>query len=221
MPINSRKLREFYNVLHSKYGHQNWWPADSRLECIIGAILTQNTSWDNASRAVSNLKSAMELTVNNLYTIPLPELSGLIRPAGYFNLKANRIKNFISFLINNFSGDLDKLFENDTYILRNKLLEVSGIGPETADSILLYAGEKPVFVVDNYTHRILSRHMLIPEDAGYQEIQDFFMDSLEHDADIYNEYHALIVLLAKKHCRKSPVCENCPLEYDLIEKGIR
>lgn len=221
MADSSKKIREFYNVLYHNYGPQNWWPAESKLECIIGAILTQNTSWNNASKAISNLKQAMDLTVENIDSLTHERLSDLIRPAGYFNIKAKRIRNFIRFLVEEFSGSIEKMFETGAFELREKLLGITGIGPETADSILLYAGEKPVFVIDSYTYRILSRHMVIPEDAMYREMQELFMRSLEEDSSIYNEYHALIVALAKKHCRKKPKCEGCPLEYDLIEKGIR
>lgn len=221
MTDSSGKIREFYDVLFKSYGPQNWWPAESKLECILGTILTQNTSWDNASRAISKLKSNISLTVCNLDSLSYERLSELIRPAGYFNIKAKRIKSFIHFLKANYSGNIDLMFKTETSELRGKLLEVKGIGPETADSMLLYAGNKPVFVVDSYTHRIFSRHMLIPEDAGYGEIQERFTMSLHENAAVFNEYHALIVALAKRHCRKMPQCEGCPLEYDLTEKGLR
>ncbi len=221
MTENSRKIREFYHVLYQTYGPQNWWPAESKFECIIGTILTQNTSWNNAEKAISNLKNCINLTIEGIDSLSHERLSGLIRPAGYFNIKSKRIKNFIRFLVEEFSGNIDRMFETETRDLREKLLGISGIGPETADSILLYAGEKPVFVIDSYTYRIMSRHMIIPEDSVYPEMQELFMKSLEEDSSVFNEYHALIVALAKKHCRKKPQCEGCPLEYDLVEKGIR
>jgi Uncharacterized protein related to Endonuclease III len=142
------------------------------------------------------------------------KLAGLIRPSGYFNQKAIKIKNFIAFVLENYDGSLEKMFEEETQTLREKLLGIKGIGPETADSILLYAGRKPVFVVDAYTYRILSRHGLVPEETNYGEMQELFMESLPEDAQLFNEYHALLVKLGKEQCRKKPTCEGCPLEHD-------
>jgi len=220
MISNLEKIREFYHILFNHYGLQNWWPADSKFECILGTILTQNTSWTNAARAISNLKSEMRLTADNLDKIPLDQLAGMIRPAGYYNQKAIKIKHFVHFLNENFSGDLDIMFDTETAELREKLLGIKGIGPETADSILLYADDRTVFVVDKYTYRILSRHMVIPEDSDYSEIQETFMQALEEDSTVFNEYHALLVRLGKEHCRKKAICHGCPLEYDLREKNI-
>lgn len=214
------KIREFYEVLYRRYGQQHWWPAETRFECIIGAILTQNTSWENASKAVSKLKSEIRLTPENLRDIPEHTLAGLIRTSGYYNQKAKKIRSFINFLFTNYSGNLDTMFSEDKQVLRNMLLGIKGIGPETADTILLYAGEKPVFVVDKYTYRILSRHMIIPESADYNEISELFTLSLAEDYRLYNEYHALIVRLGKEHCRANPLCNGCPLQYDLEERCI-
>lgn len=211
----SERIRKFYEELHKKFGPQGWWPAETALECILGAILTQNTSWKNVVKAIDNLKREKLLSVENLTLIKTDSLAGLIRPSGYYNQKAVKIKNFISFLMDEFSGSLERMFAEDKDVLRAKLLSLKGIGPETADSILLYAGAMPVFVVDAYTWRVLSRHGLVPAETSYGEIQELFTDSLEEDAGMFNEYHALLVKLGKEHCRKKgPLCAGCPLEYD-------
>jgi endonuclease-3 related protein len=210
----SKRIREFYNALYKRYGPQGWWPASNELECMLGAILTQNTAWKNVERALENLKREGLISIEKLASIPLHSLANLIRPSGYFNQKAVKIKNLVRFIIEDYGGDIRRMFEEDKEKLREGLLGIKGIGPETADSIMLYAGNKPVFVVDSYTYRVLSRHGLIPEEAGYGEIQELFMDSFPEDARLFNEYHALLVKLGKEHCRRSPLCEGCPLEYD-------
>jgi endonuclease III related protein len=210
----SERIKGFYDVLYKRYGPQGWWPADTELECILGTILTQNTAWRNVEKTLGNLKRRDLISVEKLAWIPIEVLSELIRPSGYFNQKAIKIKSFIRFIMENYDGDLQKMLEEDTQNLREKLLNIRGIGPETADSILLYAARKPAFVVDAYTYRILSRHGLIPERTTYGEIQEIFMDSLPKDAELFNEYHALLVRLGKEQCKKSPICEGCPLEYD-------
>jgi len=210
----SERLKEFYNSLYSHYGPQHWWPAESILECILGAILTQNTSWKNVEKALNLLKSNKLISIDELYTIPTHSLAKLIRSSGYFNQKANKIKNFINFAKLKYNGSLEEMFAEDAMRLRGKLLEIKGIGPETADSILLYAGRKPIFVVDAYTHRILSRHGLIPEVTSYDEIQELFMGVLPRDTNLFNEYHALLVKVGKEHCKRKPICKGCPLEYD-------
>jgi endonuclease-3 related protein len=210
----SKRIRGFYDALYRCFGAQGWWPADTGLECILGTILTQNTAWKNVEKALENLKKIGLISIGKLALISTEALAELIRPSGYFNQKAVKVKNFIRFLTEDYDGDLQKMFEEDTEKLREKLLSIRGIGPETADSIILYAGKKPIFVVDAYTRRILSRHALMPEDATYGEIQEIFMDSLDTDAKLFNEYHALLVKLGKEHCKKSPICEGCPLDYD-------
>ena len=210
----SERIKGFYDALYKRYGPQGWWPAETELECILGAILTQNTTWKNVEKALGNLKERNLISIEKLALMPTPSLANLIRPSGYFNQKAVKIKNFINFIMENYNGNLEEMFEEDTQKLRDKILSIKGIGPETADSILLYAARKPVFVVDAYTYRILRRHGLIPEETSYGEMQELFMDSLPEDAQLFNEYHALLVRLAKEHCKKSPVCEGCPLEYD-------
>ena len=211
----SERIRKFYKELHKKFGPQGWWPAESALECILGAILTQNTSWKNVVKALDNLKRENLISVEDLNLIRTEELAELIRPSGYYNQKAVKIKNFISFLVGEFAGSLDRMFALGTDVLREKLLSLKGIGPETADSILLYAGAMPVFVVDAYTWRVLTRHGLMSEQTSYGEIQELFTDSLQEDAGVFNEYHALLVRLGKERCRKrEPLCAGCPLEYD-------
>ncbi len=209
-----QRLREFYSVLYEAYGPQGWWPGKGKLEVILGAILTQNTSWENAKKAIDKLKREGLISVDGLRLISYEDLAQLIRPSGYYNQKALKIKNFIGFLVEEYGGDLGKMLSEDTERLRSKLLRIRGIGPETADSILLYAAKKPVFVVDTYTYRILSRHNLIGEETTYEEMQNLFMDSFPQDTGLFNEYHALLVKLGKEHCRKKPICKGCPLEYD-------
>ncbi|MCP4567526.1 MAG: endonuclease III domain-containing protein, partial [FCB group bacterium] len=190
----------------------NWWPAETALEVMVGAILTQNTNWTNVEKAIRNLKKQGLLSVKSLCSIPVTELAQAIRPAGYYNIKANRVRNLINFIMDHYDGDLSILLKEKTEILRPGLLSVKGIGPETADSILLYAAGRPRFVVDTYTHRILSRHDMAEEQAEYHDIQDFFMDHLPEDKALFNEFHALIVQTGKVYCKKKPVCDCCPLE---------
>jgi endonuclease-3 related protein len=210
----STRIKEFYKSLYDRYGPQNWWPAESELECIIGTILTQNTSWKNVEKAFENLKSRGLISVEKLDSISTEKLANLIRPSGYFNQKAIKIKTFISYVKKTYNGDLGRMFDEDTDRLRERLLSIKGIGPETADSILLYALKKPVFVIDAYTYRILSRHSMIPSRTSYQEMQELLMNSLPHDVQVFNEYHALLVKVGKEHCRRKALCEGCPLEYD-------
>ena len=210
----SERINGFYDALYKRYGPQGWWPAETELECVLGAILTQNTAWKNVEKALGNLKEKNLISIEKLALIPTSSLANLIRSSGYFNQKAVKIKNFINFIVENYDGSLEKMFEEDGQKLRDKLLKIKGIGPETADSILLYAARKPVFVVDAYTYRILLRHGLIPEETNYGEMQELFMDLLPEDVKLFNEYHALLVRLGKELCKKSPLCEGCPLEYD-------
>ncbi len=208
----SNRLPDIYHILFNHFGPQYWWPGDSPFEVMVGALLTQNTNWSNVSRAISNLKKNNLLSFDALETLPVEVLAKLIRPSGYYNIKAARLKNLLAFIRKN-GGNLESLFNEETTQLRERLLAVKGIGPETADSILLYAAQKPVFVVDAYTHRILVRHGLISEEATYYEIQELFINSLPEDILLYNEYHALLVRLGKAFCKKSnPQCNGCPLE---------
>lgn len=207
-----KRLLQIYNRLYSEFGPQNWWPADSSIEVIIGAILTQSTSWKNVEKAVQNMKKKGLMTPEALYKAEEQSLAEIIRPSGYYNMKAKKLKAFVNFLFNRFSGDLDEMFKTPTALLRKELLSIYGIGEETADSILLYAGNLPVFVVDAYTRRIFSRLGFFGEETTYAQIQRLFMDNLPPDPYLFNEYHALIVALGKDYCRKTkPNCSGCPL----------
>jgi endonuclease-3 related protein len=201
-----------YNRLFQHYGPQHWWPGETRLEIIVGAILTQNTNWNNVEKAIVNLRTNRLLTVEALHRISPDSLAQLIRPAGYFNIKANRLKNFIQWVFEKHHGQIDDLHEISSSVLREQLLSICGIGPETADSICLYAFEKPFFVVDAYTARIFGRHGMIEPGSGYEQIQEMFHASLPKDTSLFNEYHALLVHVGKKHCKRKAVCESCPLE---------
>lgn len=207
----ARLLREAYQRMHEHFGSLGWWPAKTPFEVIVGAILTQNTAWKNVEKAIANLRLARSLTPRKLDALPFRRLARLLRPAGYFRVKARRLKNFLTFFLDEFDGDIRKMRRKNLQRLREKLLGVSGIGPETADSILLYALEKPVFVVDAYTRRILCRHYLCKEDTSYEELQKLFMEHLPKSIPIYNEYHAELVNIGKDFCRKVPRCETCPL----------
>ncbi len=204
-------LQEIYRRLFLKFGPQSWWPARTSFEVMVGAILTQNTNWTNVERALVNLKKEHLLTPQGLHKLSHAQLASLIKPAGYFNIKARRLKNFLEFFYAEYAGDLRRMAAEEMETLRRKLLQVNGIGPETADSILLYAFNKPVFVIDAYTKRFLSRHNLVSPDARYHEIQKLFTGHLKSDARLFNEYHALIVRLGKDLCRSQPRCDICPL----------
>lgn len=207
------RLMDIYEALYTFYGPRNWWPADSAFEVLVGAVLTQNTNWLNVTKAISTLRDRGLLSFAALRDIEHQQLAECIRPSGYYNLKATRLKNLLNMIEHSYSGSLDGLLQEETQVARQRLLEVKGVGPETADSILLYAGDHPLFVVDAYTHRIFSRHSLLPEECDYQTAQDLFMDNLEPDPQLFNEYHALIVRAAKDFCKKSqPLCEGCPLQ---------
>jgi endonuclease-3 related protein len=211
-----KALLEIYNILHKQFGPQHWWPAETPFEVIVGAILTQNTAWGNVTKAIDNLKKEDYLSPELLYSLCMSKLAGLIRPSGYYNIKAKRLKEFLKFLFNEYDGSLDKMFKTNLSELREKLLKINGIGPETADSILLYAGNYPIFVIDAYTKRILQRHNIINDGIDYHSLQSLFMDNLPEDADLFNEYHALIVKTAKDFCKKKPLCDVCPLNNSNI-----
>ncbi|GBE41051.1 putative A/G-specific adenine glycosylase YfhQ [bacterium BMS3Bbin09] len=205
-------LTEIYDRLYGHFGPQHWWPGDTPFEIAVGAILTQNTNWGNVEKAITNLKKEKKLSARALHAISRKKLASLIRPAGYFNIKADRLKHFIDFLADHYNGSMKKMGAEETMSLRERLLNVKGIGPETADSILLYALEKPVFVIDAYTKRILSRHKLVSEKMVYHDLQDIFHENLPQDVKLFNEYHALIVMLGKEFCRPKPKCDGCPLQ---------
>ncbi|MBS1114510.1 MAG: HhH-GPD family protein [Nitrospirae bacterium] len=212
MKTMPEKLTLMYKKLYASFGPQHWWPGETPFEIAVGAILTQNTNWGNVEKAIVNLKDADVLKPAALNDMSHERLAALIRPAGYFNIKAKRLKNFIGLLINEYHGSMSGMKQEDFNSVRKSLLSVNGIGPETADSIILYALEKPVFVIDAYTKRVLSRHNILDHDASYEEFQSLFQSKLKEDISLFSEYHALFVRLAKENCRTKPVCTGCPLE---------
>lgn len=206
-------LHDIYKKMFAYFGPQNWWPGDTPFEVMIGAVLTQNTNWGNVEKAIDNLKRAGVLSFEKMSVLPEGLIAEYIRPAGYYNIKAGRLKNLFNFICNQYDGSLDQLWSVESELLRRQLLSVKGIGQETADSILLYAAHRPIFVVDTYTYRILVRHDVIPEEYGYEEIQEMFMDNLEPEIQLFNEFHALLVCVGKQFCKKTaPRCNECPLE---------
>lgn len=205
-------LGDIYTRLEQHFGAQHWWPGDSDFEIIVGAILTQNTAWTNVEKAIANLKHARLLTPAAMHHATTAQLAQLIRPSGYFNLKAKKLKAFTRFLFAKYQGRLAHLFKLATPTLRAQLLDVYGIGAETADSIILYAARQPIFVIDAYTRRIFARLGLAHAEAPYDELQALFMAHLPRDVQLFNEYHALIVALGKNVCKKTlPRCAQCPL----------
>jgi endonuclease-3 related protein len=205
-------LHGYFHALFAAYGRQHWWPGRSRFEVIVGAILTQNTAWKNVERALAALRSAKLLSPHAIREGEAARLAACLRPSGYFRQKAKTLKNFVDFLFADYGGSLNRLFAEPTERLRAQLLNLRGIGPETADSILLYAGKRPVFVVDAYARRILERHRLAGSEATYEKLRAMFESALPHSSALFNEFHALIVQTGKLHCRKSdPVCAACPL----------
>ena len=244
------QLLNFYRALLARWGPQNWWPAQSRFEVIVGAYLTQNTNWTNVEKAMANLRRARALSIQGIRDVNIRQLEQLIRPSGYFRQKAVKLKTFIRYLDSSYSGSLDRMFAQPTEKLRSELLALHGVGPETADSVLLYAGNHPVFVVDAYTRRILERHGMISAKTSYDEIrrlienavstaepESMSVDELGDDprhpvsrmsimsrselAQHYNELHALIVRTGNLYCRSTPKCEGCPLQKFLPTHAIQ
>ncbi|MCE5298629.1 MAG: endonuclease III domain-containing protein [Methanoregulaceae archaeon] len=208
---SNKKLLKIYQSLFSEYGSRYWWPADSRLEVIIGAILAQNVAWKNVEIAIGNLKTEGLLNSEKLYRSDVGSIAPLIRSSRFYNQKAIKIKNFMDFFYNDYNGNLEKMSQEETLLLRNKLLKIKGLGEETVDSILLYACNKPIFVVDAYTKRIFSRYGLVEEIANYSDLQFFFTKNLPQDIALYNDFHAQIVHLGNLICKKHPECGNCPI----------
>lgn len=204
------KVYEIYKDLYDYYGPQHWWPADDWFEVTVGAILTQNTAWNNVEKSIENLKQRDLLEPEKLSKIKEDDLAQLIRSSGFYNLKSKRLKNFLEWL-KKYNYDIDKIKNKSVTSLREELLSIKGIGKETADSILLYAFEMPVFVIDAYTKRMFSRLGLILS-RQYDEFQDFFEKNLTKDVQLYNEYHALIVKHSKVYCKKTPKCSDCFLK---------
>lgn len=221
-----RDLRRAYELMRARFGHLHWWPGETPFEVCIGAILTQNTAWTNVERAIANLKSARVLEPKKLFALPESKLAELIRPAGYFNVKSRRVRSFLRVLVEEFSGDLRRLFAGETSAVRERLLAVSGIGPETADSMLLYAGGHHSFVIDAYTKRIFHRHNWSPKfkvqgpksSDEYHELKSLCESALNQKAgaarlDCWQDYHAQLVMVGKHYCRnRAPRCEQCPLK---------
>ena len=210
-----RRLLRLYTALGARYGPQDWWPARSRFEVAVGAVLTQHTAWAGVARAIGNLRAARRLGPRRLRQLSLPRLGRLIRPAGTWRLKARRLRALAIFFLERAGGRLDRLRGAPLEALRTELLAVPGIGPETADAILLYALDRPVFVADAYTRRVLSRHRMVPADIGYEALRRYLETHLPGDPALFNELHALLVAVAKSHCRARPRCEGCPLRFDL------
>lgn len=216
-----------YEAMHTRFGHRQWWPSSGgtdtsagKLEICIGAILTQNTNWGNVEKALKNLEAADVMSVGALYEMSQEQLAELIRPAGYFNVKAKRLKNFIHHVYENWGDDIAAFLDRPVYDLREELLSVNGIGRETADSMILYAAGGATFVVDTYTARVFTRHgMLSPED-DYESIKEFFESNLPDDIELWNDFHAQIVAVGNNFCKPTPRCDGCPLEsfpHDLDE----
>lgn len=208
----SRTLRTLYETLLEAYGPQDWWPGDSPTEIVIGAILVQNTNWQNVEKAIANLRTADMLDWWALERVPDQVLAELIRPAGYYKVKTRRLKNFVRWLCEHHDGNIEGLRSRHMGELREEMLRINGIGPETADSILLYALEMPTFVVDTYTARVASRHGLIDVDGDYEYLKSLFEDNLAEDVRMFNEFHALLVAVGKRHCKPRAHCTGCPLE---------
>ncbi len=209
--MDAEKVRDIYQRLMAAYGAQHWWPAREPFEVMVGAILTQSAAWLNAEKAIAGLKAAGALSPVAIRRLPLSELASAIRPCGYYNAKALKLKSLAFWLVNDYSDDIDRLFGGSTQDLRRQLLAIHGIGQETADSIILYAAGKPVFVIDAYTRRIIGRVGLAPDSNSYAAYQHLFTDNLPADARLFNDYHALLVRLAKEACRKKPNCRRCAL----------
>ena len=219
MHKNAKKtLRRIYRKLLAHFGPLDWWPGDTPFEIAVGAILTQNTNWGNVERAIANLKESKLLAPRALYAVPLRKLAQLIRPSGYFNVKAKRLRAFLEFLVKEYGGSMKRMFRTPLPELRERLLAVNGIGPETADSILLYAGNLPVFVVDAYTKRALSRHGLLDGNEDYETTRRLFEENLPRDVALYNEFHAQFVNLGKHYCKPRPLCDECPILSEKVTK---
>ncbi len=212
MSSTAQTLNELYDALMARFGPQDWWPGGTPFEVMVGAVLTQNTNWKNVEKAIENLKRQRLLDPFALHAVPVERLGELIRPSGYYNIKARRLKNLTALLVEEYAGDLQALFSGPLDEVQRRLLRVRGVGLETADSIILYAAERPTFVIDSYTCRVISRHGLVMPGACYEEVKSLFEDNLPRDVRLFNEYHALLVRVAKEYCRKRARCQGCPLE---------
>lgn len=208
MPAN--EIEKVYSSLRSRFGFLDWWPGETKDEIVIGAILTQNTSWKNVEKAIANLRKANKLSLERIAELDKRSLERLIRPSGFYRQKAERLKGISHYIKKNY-GSLGKFFDKDTAGLRKELLSLNGIGMETADSIILYAAEKPIFVIDSYTRRAMSRIYSRKKEFGYDELQKLITESINRDVEFYKDFHAQFVELGKNYCRKEPLCKECPL----------
>jgi len=204
-------LSEFYTRMEARYGPTGWWPGDTPFEIAVGAVLTQNTAWSNVEKAIDNLKREKLLSAHAIVECPLDRLETALTPSGYFRVKARRLRSFCEYLLARYGGSMRRMQRRPLESLRPELLDVHGIGPETADDILLYACGKAVFVVDAYTRRIFSRHGIVKPNIDYEDLRRFFEMNVEPDLHLYSEYHALIVYVGKDYCRRVPRCAACPL----------
>ena len=221
IPSRKNRLRMFYEHMAAHFGTTHWWPGDSPFEIAIGAILTQNTAWTNVEKAIENLKRDKLLDPEKMVSSAKERLEEALRPSGYFRVKAERVRIFCRYLLETYGtqAPMTRMAERDWPVLRHELLALNGIGPETADDILLYACGKPVFVVDAYTRRIFGRHGFVPHTIKYEELRAFFERHMTPDIHVYKEYHGLIVWTGKEFCRRSPKCEQCPLAALLPGSG--
>jgi endonuclease III related protein len=211
-----QRLVNIFNTLLESFGRRNWWPGETELEIIVGAVLTQNTSWKNVEKAIDNLKQHNALDIETLYKMDKKTLALIIKSSGFYNIKSNRLKNLINVIYDDYLSNISNLKMLSVLEVRNRLLAVNGIGKETADSIILYALNKPIFVIDVYTKRFLKNHRIYDGQNDYDAIQDFFMRNLPENTYLFNEFHALIVYLCQNFCKKMPLCNKCPLEKDII-----
>ncbi|MHB8910527.1 MAG: endonuclease III domain-containing protein [Syntrophales bacterium] len=227
MPVRNKRVQKdcrsgllrVYSLLDRHFGNLHWWPAEGPFEVMVGAILTQNTAWSNVEKAIAALKEGKLLSPAAIDRIDEEILAGIIRPSGYYHVKAKRLKSLVRFFLAEYSGSIEAMSAEELPLLREKLLAIRGVGPETADSILLYACGKPVFVSDAYTRRILQRHQMIPEEADGELIRNLFMTHLPHDVSLFNQFHALFVYAGKYFCRTTPKCDLCPLQILRSEAG--
>jgi len=204
------ELEELYKKLRDNFGYLNWWPGDTKVEIVVGAILTQNTAWKNVEKAIKNLKERKMLSLERLASAKLKQLEDAIRPSGFYKQKAKRLSNLFKYIKANYST-LERFFDKDKNELRNELLNLNGIGNETADSIVLYAAEKPTFVIDAYTRRIMNRVYGIDEEIEYNKLKEYFESRLRPDLELYKDFHAQFVELGKMFCKKKPMCDECPI----------
>jgi endonuclease-3 related protein len=204
------ELEELYKKLRDNFGYLNWWPGDTKVEIVVGAILTQNTAWKNVEKAIKNLRERKMLSLERLASTELRELEDAIRPSGFYRQKAKRLSNLFKYIKKNYST-LERFFDKGKNELRNELLNLNGIGNETADSIVLYAAEKPTFVIDAYTKRIMHRVYGINEEIEYNKLKEYFESRLRPDLELYKDFHAQFVELGKRFCKKKPLCDECPI----------